>query len=132
MKKKKVKINFKNIMRWIARIGSLLVLALAISILLTPMSEFEDRDQATIFWVLTGIWLVGILGLLISWKWELGGAILSLAALISRDMFYYSLSGRSFVDFNMVWLPILIPALLFIIVWWMDHRDKNLIMPWKK
>lgn len=118
-------------MRWIARIGSLLVLALAISILLTPMLEFEDRDQATIYWVLTGIWLVGVLGLLIAWKWELGGAILALATLISRDMFYFSLSGRSFVDFKMVWLPILIPALLYIIVWWLDRRDQNLFMPWK-
>ncbi len=81
MEKNRIQINFKKIMRWIARIGSLLVLALAISILLTPMSAFEDRDQATIYWVLTGIWLVGVLGLLIAWKWELGGAILSLGAL---------------------------------------------------
>lgn len=46
-------------------------------------------------------------------------------ALITRDMFYYSLSRQSFVDFGMVWLPILIPALIFALVWWLDKKAKE-------
>jgi len=130
MRKKKDHSKLIKILRWIARICSILALLLAIGILLTPGAASVDKDQVLVYWVLTGIWLVGVLGLLIAWRWELAGAIVALAALISRDMFYFSLSGKSFVDFKMIWLPIMIPALLFIVVWWIDRGKEQVAPPW--
>jgi hypothetical protein len=111
--------------RWIARIISILVLILAIGILLTPGTEVEGQTPTVAYWILLIMWCTGVLGLLLAWRWELVGAIIAIFALITRDMFYYSLSRQSFVDFGMVWLPILIPALLFLLAWWLEKRARE-------
>jgi K+ transporter len=112
--------------RWIARILSIFVLVLAISILVTPGTESNEEALALSYWIMLTMWMVGVLGLMIAWRFEFAGATIALAALIVRDMFYFSLSGRSFVDFKAVWLPILIPGLLFMIVWWFDRGKRKL------
>lgn len=130
MQKKKDKSKLIKTFRWIARIASILVLVLAIAILVTPGGDSDTEPLPLGYWILTVMWLVGVFGLLMAWRWELAGGIVAIAALIARDMFYFSLSGRSFVDFKMVWLPIAIPALLYIIAWWLDRGKEKLELPW--
>jgi lysylphosphatidylglycerol synthetase-like protein (DUF2156 family) len=130
MNKKKDRTKLIKLIRWLARIASILVLALAIAILVTPDTQDEGEPLSLVYWILMIMWLLGVFGLLMAWRWELAGACIAIAALIFRDMFYFSLSRRSFVDFKLVWLPILIPALLFIVTWWMDRGKEQLEPPW--
>jgi hypothetical protein len=112
--------------RWVARILSVFVLVLAIGILATSGEDSTTETLPVSYWILMSMWMVGVLGLMIAWRFEFAGASIALLALIFRDMFYFSLSGRSLVDFKMIWLPILIPALLFMVVWWFDRGKKKL------
>jgi hypothetical protein len=125
MRKQKSYTRLIKVLRWTARVLSILVLILAIGILVTPGTAVEGQTPTVATWVLLILWMVGVLGLLVAWRWELAGAIIAFAALILRDMYYYSLSRQSFVDFGMVWLPILIPSLIFILVWWLESREKE-------
>ncbi len=125
MREQESNVKLIKLMRWTARVLSVLVLILAITILVTPGTEVEGQTPSVAYWILLVMWCVGVLGLLIAWRWELAGAIIAIFALITRDMFYFSLSRQSFVDFGMVWLPILIPALIFALVWWLDKKAKE-------
>jgi len=125
MRKQKSVAKIIKTFRWTARIISVLVLILAIVILLTPGTEVEGQTPTVAYWILLVMWCVGVLGLLIAWRWELAGSIIAIFSLITRDMFYYSLSRQSFVDFGMVWLPILIPALMFALTWWLEKRENE-------
>lgn len=125
MRIQKSNVKLIKTLRWLARILSVFVLILAIGILVTPGTEEEGQIPSVSYWVLLIMWCTGVLGLLLAWRWELLGAIIAIFALITRDMFYYSLSRQSLVDFGMVWLPILIPALLFILTWWLEKRAQE-------
>jgi len=110
------------ILRWMARIWSILVLIFTVVILISCGLEARVESLPLIYWLLLGLWCLSALGLATAWRWELIGAIIAVTALISREMVYLYLSGQVLVDFWMVWLPILIPAALFILAWVLDRK----------
>jgi hypothetical protein len=104
-----------KIVRWIARVWSILVLIFALVLLISTLSEMGSDPPSLIFWVLFGLWFAAVLALVAAWRWELAGGIIAITALVSREMMYFFLSYQIFVEFWMVWLPVLPPAILFII-----------------
>jgi hypothetical protein len=113
-----------KIIRWIARIWSILAVLLAFVLLISTLMETGGEPPSTIFWMLFGLWFFAVLSLLASWRWEIVGSVLAITALISREMAYFYLSGGDFlVGFWMVWLPVLPPAILFILA---GQGDKKL------
>lgn len=108
-----------KLIRWMARIWSILVLIFAVMLVISSGLEARDEPLPLIFWLLLGLWCLATLGLVTAWHWELFGGIFALSALFSRELVYLSVSGHIFIDFGKVGLPILLPAVLFILaaVW---------------
>lgn len=102
MRTQKSKMKLIKILRWTARILSVLVLILAVGVLVTPGTEIVGQTPSTAYWILLIMWCTGVLGLLLAWRWELLGAIIAIFALITRDMFYYSLCRQTYVDFGLI------------------------------
>lgn len=118
-----------KIIRWIARIWSILVLIFAIGLLLTQLLADDSEGSTTLYWVLFGLWFTAVLGLVAGWRWEIAGPVIAITALISREMAVFYLSGEFLVGFWMVWLPVLPPAILFIIAWREERKQKEAQMP---
>jgi len=109
--------RYKNIrrIRWIARILSILIVILSITLLVSSALAAKNENLSLLYWLLLGMWCLSALCLGVAWRWELVGSILAVTALVSRELIYLFLSGQILVDFWQVWLPILFPAALFIL-----------------
>jgi len=114
-----------KIIRWIARIWSILVLIFAIALLITQLFADSDETPTTLYWVLFGLWFTAVLGLVAGWRWEIAGSVIAITALISREMAVFYLSGEFLVGFWMVWLPIIPPAVLYILAWREENKRKK-------
>ncbi len=115
--------------RWVARIGSILVFIFAIALLFTQLLSDSGEAPTTLYWMLFGLWFFAVLSLLVCWRWEIAGSVLAIIALISREMAYFYLSGEILENFWMVWLPVLIPALLFTLAWREERKFKEAQKP---
>ena len=114
-----------KILRWIARIWSVLVLIFAILLLLTQLLVDSGEAPTTLYWVLFGLWFIAVLGLMAGWRWEIAGSVIAITALISREMAVFYLSSEFLVGFWMVWLPIIPPAILYILTWREESKLKE-------
>ena len=103
-----------KIVRWIARIWSLLVLVAALLIIFTP-GQVSTESVPAADWYLLGLWGVAVLGLLVAWRWELGGAIITIAAMFLREFSWILLRGHWMTNFLIVWMFVVPPALLFLL-----------------
>lgn len=118
-----------KIIRWTARIWSLLVLIFAIAMLVTQLLADDSEGSSTLYWVLFGLWFFAVLGLIASWRWEIAGAVLAITALTSREMAVFYLSGEMLANFWMIWLPILPPAILYLLASQEDRKIKEAQRP---
>lgn len=109
------------VIRWIARIWSLLIAAAALMIAFTPdpyaTEPISVRDA-----FLLSLWGVAILGLLIAWRWELVGALVAIATMLIRELAWVVLYGHWLVNFLIVWLLVVPPAVLFLAAWNLSRR----------
>jgi Na+/proline symporter len=102
-----------KILRWIARIWSLLLAGFALVLAFTPDPTitgpvpFED-------WFLLAFWGVAIMGLLIAWWWENVGATISIGTMLLRELAWVILKGDWVENFLIVWALIVPPAILFL------------------
>ena len=60
----------EKIIRWIARIWSILVFGFTLLRIITP-DPYATEPVPASDWFLLSLWGVAILGLLIAWRWEL-------------------------------------------------------------
>lgn len=111
-----------NIIRWVARIWSLLLAAFAVTVMLLP-DPHATAPVPTEDWFLLSLWGVAVLGLLLAWKWELAGAVLAIAAMFARELAWILLRGAWFAGFLLLWAAVLPPAILFLISWWLERRS---------
>jgi len=82
------------IIRWIARVWSILIFAIALLIIVVPDPNVVQPVLLT-DWIELGFYWVSILGLLLAWRWEgLGGAI-AIAGVAGRDVAFRIFKGRS-------------------------------------
>jgi hypothetical protein len=114
-----------KIIRWVARIWSILVFVVVLFVIFTPDPcatepvPFED-------WFLLSLWGVAILGLLVAWRWELVGGIIPIATLFFRELAWIVLKGEWMVNFLIVWLSIAPPAILFLVAWGLERMADKL------
>jgi hypothetical protein len=103
-----------KVIRWIARIWSLLVFVIVMLIVFTPDPNVTEPVPLE-DWFLLSLWGVALLGLLIAWRWELAGGILTIAVMFVRELAWVVLKGPWLVNFLIVWLFLLPPAILFLV-----------------
>jgi hypothetical protein len=111
-----------TIIRWIARIWSILILALAVLVIIAP-DPYTVQPVPLAQQMLMGLFGVAVLGSILAWRWEgLGGAI-AVASGVAYDV-----ATRDFSGGGGVWSEVLTPAsplvfvfgfpgILFLVCW---------------
>jgi hypothetical protein len=110
-----------KITRWIARLWSILVFVVALLIIFTP-DPYATEPVPAADWFLLSLWGVAVLGLLVAWRWELVGGIITIATLFFRELAWVVLKGGWMVNFLIVWLFLLPPAILFMVAWGLERK----------
>jgi hypothetical protein len=110
-----------KITRWIARIWSLLVFAVALLIIFSP-DPYATEPVPAADWFLLSLWGVAILGLLVAWRWELVGGMITIATLFIRELAWVMLKGDWMIDFLIAWLLIAPPAVLFMVAGGLERK----------
>lgn len=105
-----------TVMRWTARIWSVLVTGLALVMAFSPDPNMTGPVPAE-DWFLLSLWAAAVAGLLIAWRWELVGSLLTLGLLLFRELAWVILKGPWLVNFLLVWLVLATPAVLYLLAW---------------
>lgn len=106
-----------KILRWIARIWSLIVAIVIIMIAVSPDPNSTGQVSSSEIFYLS-LYVVSAFGLLLAWKWELLGSIISLLAVITQAISVIIDKGFSFyLKIAVIQLVFVIPAIVFIICW---------------
>lgn len=116
---KKNKYAMTNILRWVARIWSLLALLDAFVLIFSMGSDQVLKD-----WPLLALWGVAIIGLLIAWQHEAFGATVAIVLTVLHDLLYLAVKGTWLQGFMIMWAFIIPPAVLFLLVWWIEKQRK--------
>jgi hypothetical protein len=113
-----------KIIRWTARIWSLLAIGLGLLMLIPDSESAGPIAPVDIFLLsLTGL---AMLGLLIAWRWERTGGIFTIGMLFIREIAWVILKGNWMLGFLVLWLFFLPPAIMFIIAWRLEKQAKKL------
>jgi len=112
-----------KIIRWIARIWSILIFVVALLEIFTPDPNATEPVPVA-DWFLLSLWGVAILGLLVAWRWELVGGIITIATMFIRELAWVILKGHWLVNFLIVWLFVVPPAILFLVAWGLERKAK--------
>jgi len=115
--------NILNAVRWVARTNTVLLIIIVVILFIEqgglPTGEHFSGLKLTEALIM-GSTFFAFPGLLIAWKWEGFGAILTIAALITFSTVDYFSSGG--VLWN-IWV-VGIPALLFLFCWWHTNYSR--------
>jgi hypothetical protein len=112
-----------TILRWIARLWSLLLFVFAILRLFMP-DPYATEPVPAEDWFLLSLWGIAILCLVAAWRWELVGSILAIATMFIRELAWILLKGPWFAGFLIIWAAVVPPAILFLVAWGMDRRAR--------
>ncbi len=82
-----------SLARWVARVWSFIIFAGALIIVFSPDPDLTE-PVPPVDWLLPGLWGVAILGLLIAWRWERIGGLISVAAMFFRELAWILLKGE--------------------------------------
>jgi hypothetical protein len=110
--------------RWIARIWSILVFTIALLRILTP-DPYATEPVPALDWFLLSLLGASILGLLIAWRWELIGGIVTIATMLLREIIWIILRGDWMISFLIFWLFIVPPAILFLAAWGLERKTRK-------
>jgi hypothetical protein len=113
-----------KIIRWIARIWSIIVTA---SVLLMFFGSHSGPSEAIppVDMLLLSLTAVAILGLFIAWRWELVGGLFTIAMMFIREIAWVILKGQWLVAFLILWVLIVPPAILFLIAWSLERKSRR-------
>jgi hypothetical protein len=109
--------------RRIARIWSILVLIAGLLVIFTNRPGIKPVAAAD--WFLLSLWGVAALGLLLAWRWELVGGIITIAAMFIRELAWVILKGGWSAYILVVWLFVVAPAILFLVAWRLETKPKK-------
>jgi hypothetical protein len=112
-----------KILRWVARIWSLFVLGLALVIAFTP-DPYTTRPIELHEAFMLSIWGVAILGLILAWRWERFGALLTIITMPIREILYILFYREWTINFLLIWALVIPPAVMYLLAWRMDHKHK--------
>lgn len=104
--------SFAKFVHWMARGAALFVSALFFYIVFSEIASPHSRPpQGFVEWIGIALLCTVIAGMLLCWKWEMPGALLSLFALVVRAMFV------NFHGYPSIVLALACPGLLFLSDW---------------
>ncbi len=103
-----------SIIRWTARGWSILALLVALMIIFTP-DPYATSPVPAIEWFILSLWGVAILGLLVAWRWEFLGGLITIGTMVFRELIFYIAMGYWIPAFLLVWILVIPPAILFIL-----------------
>ena len=110
-----VNLRIVTIIRWIARVWSVLIFLVALLIVVAP-DPYVVQPVPLTDWIELGFYWVSILGLLLAWRWEgLGGAI-ALAGIVGHAVAFRIFRGSWFVQAIPVFV-LGLPGILFLVCW---------------
>ncbi len=112
-----------RIARWVARIWSALVFSIVLYMILTPDAGTTRPPPAD--WFLLGLWGLAVLGLMVAWRWEQVGGLITIGAMVLREAAWVALKGGWLVNFLIAWAFIVPPALLFLVAWRWERRARQ-------
>lgn len=112
------------IVRWIARVWSLLILAFVVMMVVTP-DPYATEPVPWEDWFLLSLWGVAVLGLLVAWRFELVGSMITIVTMFLREIVWILLKGRWMASFLIVWAFLVPPAVLFLLSSRMIRRPER-------
>jgi len=113
-----------KIIRWIARIWSILIFVFVLMRIFIP-DPYATEPVPAEDWFLLSLWGVAILGLLIAWRWERIGGIITIATMFFREIMWVVLKGGWLVNFLIIWFFVVPPAVLFLLAWRMERKTRK-------
>jgi hypothetical protein len=112
-----------KIIRWIARIWTIPVVILALLAVLTSEQNTISDPEHWLSSFFLVMWGIAVLGLVIGWRWELAGGLITIVTLVMRDTLYIIMGGTWVENILFVWVPLIPPAVLFLIAWRMEKTS---------
>ena len=113
-----------KILRWTARIWSLLAFTLAMVVAFSPdpnaVNPITTRES-----FMLSLWLVAILGLLLAWRFERLGALITIIIMPVRELLYFLIYREWTINFLLIWALVIPPAVIYLIAWSRDRKDNN-------
>ena len=103
-----------SIIRWVARGWSILALLLALVIIFTP-DPYATSPVPAIEWFILSLWGAAILSLLVAWRWEFLGGVITIGIMVLREIIFFVAMGYWVPAFLLVWVLVIPPAILFIL-----------------
>ena len=107
--------------RWLARIWSLLILTFTVVRIFTP-DPYATEPVPFEDWFLLSLWGIAILGVLVAWKWETTGAIITIGTLFFREAAWLVIKGRWIPNFLIIWVLLVPPVILFLVARRMERK----------
>jgi hypothetical protein len=114
--------------RWVARIWSLLLLAIAL--ILVGRNIFAPAPEATQFAegdnLIPVSLLISVLGLLIAWRWEGLGAAINLGFFFANYLINW-IYHHDILNFGLVFAlsPVILPGILFLVAWLRVRKERG-------
>jgi hypothetical protein len=110
-----------QIVRWIARIWTVLLTVFVLMMVFTPDPNASGPIAAEDVFFLS-LWGAALVGLWLAWRWEGAGAIFTIAIMFFREIAWVILKGGWMIGFLFAWLVFVPPALLFLLARRQEHR----------
>ena len=105
-----------TILRWVARIWSILVFLFALGVMVAP-DPYVVEPVPLGDWIQLGFYGLAVLGLLLAWRWEgLGGAI-AIAGVVGSGVAFGISRGYWFPGLAIPALLVAVPGILFLVCW---------------
>jgi hypothetical protein len=112
-----------KVLRWTARVWSLLAFALAMVVAFSPDPHAVNPITAREFFMLS-LWLVAILGLLLAWRFEKLGALISIIIMPLREVLYVLVYREWTINFLLIWALVVPPAVMYLLAWTLDRKQQ--------
>ncbi|KAF0106678.1 MAG: hypothetical protein FD147_2474 [Chloroflexi bacterium] len=109
-------------LRWVARIWSILISGVALLMVFVPDPYSTNELLPIKDIILLSLWGVAIFGLLIAWRWERLGALITIAAMFIRELVWVMLNGGWLAGFLIPWVFIVPPAVIFLTVSYLERK----------
>ena len=116
-----------TIIRWIARIWSILIFVIALLIVVLPDPNVVQPVPLT-DWNELGFYWVSILGLLLAWRWEGLGGTMAIAGVAGHDVAFRIIRGYWFhvlVPSALLEFVFVLPGILFIACWALSRSRRS-------
>ena len=113
-----------KILRWTARVWSLLAFTLAMVVAISPDPYAVNLITAQEIFMLS-LWLIAILGLLIAWRFEKVGALITIIIMPVRELLYFLFYREWTINFLLIWAVVIPPAVMYLIAWSKDRKNHS-------